>query len=601
MEKKIIKNIKILIGVALVAAFVWFIVVSPMITFHKNEKSLENAARRYFEINSDKLPTGERVKTISLKELYNDSYLKEDFYAPYSKKSCSITNSWVKVKRENNEFNYYVYLDCGILNSKIDHDGPDIKLNGEDEITLGIDEEYKEPGVRSVVDNNDGKLDVKDVTIKGRVDTSKIGTYEIEYIAFDKLSNKTVVTREVKVVKKIKSVVKKDLGNTTNYTGNPTNNYIMLSNMIFRIVGIDDNDNIIIVADQDIANVNHTKIEKWLDEYYYKHLNSTTKKMIVKSKFCNMDITDNTLDTVQCNSYTKERNVYIPSIVDVNKAQAGDQNFMKPSTISWIANSKNNKEAYITRSYFYGEDQGKGYMAFNRDYNFGVRPMMIIKGNTNIIGGDGSSLNPYYFDDVNIGTTGSLLNERHTGEYVEDHGALWRIIDVMDDGTTKVIREHTIGNNFDGPTTYPSPEDKITYNPKDKGSVAYYINNSVNEYVDTSNFVNHEIKVPIYKDKIIYGNEVETKKYQAKLSAPNMYEMFSAQTRDNTNGKSYSYWLINTSKASRIAGAITDIGVPLNEVIPPYRPYGIRFVAYIKKDKEISSGEGTKYLPYLIK
>ena len=51
MEKKIIRNIKILIVVALIAAFVWFIVVSPMITFHKNEESLENAAKRYFEIN----------------------------------------------------------------------------------------------------------------------------------------------------------------------------------------------------------------------------------------------------------------------------------------------------------------------------------------------------------------------------------------------------------------------------------------------------------------------------------------------------------------------------------------------------------------------
>lgn len=600
MENKIIRNIKILIVVALIAAFVWFLVVSPMITFHKNEESLENAAKRYFEINKEQLPTGERVKTITLKELYNDSYLKEDFYSPYSKKSCSITNSWVKVRRENNEFKYYVYLDCGILNSKIDHDGPDIKLNGDSKITLGVDEVYKELGVKSVVDNNDGKLDVKDVTIKGKVDTSKIGTYEIEYIAFDKLSNKTVVTREVSVVKKIKNVVKKDLGNVTNYSGNPTNNYIMLSNMIFRIFGLDDNDNVIIVADQDIANVNHSKLDKWLD-YYYKHLNSDAKKMLVKSKFCNMDITDNTLDTLQCNSYTKEKNVYIPSIVEVNKAQAGDANFMKPSTVSWIANKKSSKEAYITRSYFFGEDFGKIYIAFNRDFNFGVRPMMVMKGNTNIIGGDGTSLNPYYFNDVDIGITGSLLNERHTGEYIEDHGTLWRIIDVMDDGTTKVISEHTIGNNSEGPTTYPTPDDKIVYNPKDKGSVAYFINNNVNEYVDTSNFVNHEIEVPIYKDKIIYGKEIEIKKYQAKLSAPNMYEMFSAQTKLDFNGKSYSYWLLNTSKANRIAGAITDIGVPVNEVIPPYLSYGIRFVAYLKKDKVISSGEGTSYFPYIIK
>lgn len=599
MEKKIIRNIKILIVVALIAAFVWFLVVSPMITFHKNEESLENAAKRYFEINKEQLPTGERVKTITLKELYNDSYLKEDFYSPYSKKSCSITNSWVKVRRENNEFKYYVYLDCGILNSKIDHDGPDIKLNGDSKITLGVDEVYKELGVKSVVDNNDGKLDVKDVTIKGKVDTSKIGTYEIDYIAFDKLSNKTVVTREVSVVKKIKNVVKKDLGNVTNYSGNPTNNYIMLSNMIFRIFGLDDNDNVIIVADQDIANVNHSKLDKWLD-YYYKHLNSDAKKMLVKSKFCNMDITDNTLDTLQCNSYTKEKNVYIPSIVEVNKAQAGDTNFMKTFTMSWVSNKKSDKEAYVTRKYFVGDAAGKSFLSYNIDDNYGVRPMMIMNGNTNILGGDGSFLNPYYFEDINIGATSSLVNERKTGEYIEDHGTLWRIIDTMDDGTTKVITVDTLGYGMDSPKIYTEAE-IIKYNPNNKNNIAYYINNNLNDYVDTSNFVNHEIEVPIYKDKIIYGKEIETKKYKVKLSAPNMYEMFSAQSATEKFANSRSYWLLNTSNTKRKTGAITDIGVPVNEEMQLYDTYGFRLVAYLKKDKVIVSGEGTYYYPYIIK
>lgn len=599
MEKKIIRNIKILIVVALIAAFVWFIVVSPMITFHKNEESLENAAKRYFEINKEQLPTGERVKTITLKELYNDSYLKEDFYSPYSKKSCSITNSWVKVRRENNEFKYYVYLDCGILNSKIDHDGPDIKLNGDSKITLGVDEVYKELGVKSVVDNNDGKLDVKDVTIKGKVDTSKIGTYEIDYIAFDKLSNKTVVTREVSVVKKIKNVVKKDLGNVTNYSGNPTNNYIMLSNMIFRIFGLDDNDNVIIVADQDIANVNHSKLDKWLN-YYYKHLNSDAKKMLVKSKFCNMDITDNTLDTLQCNSYTKEKNVYIPSIVEVNKAQAGDTNFMKTFTMSWVSNKKSDKEAYVTRKYFVGDAAGKSFLSYNIDDNYGVRPMMIMNGNTNILGGDGSFLNPYYFEDINIGATSSLVNERKTGEYIEDHGTLWRIIDTMDDGTTKVITVDTLGYGMDSPKIYTEAE-IIKYNPNNKNNIAYYINNNLNDYVDTSNFVNHEIEVPIYKDKIIYGKEIETKKYKVKLSAPNMYEMFSAQSATEKFANSRSYWLLNTSNTKRKTGAITDIGVPVNEEMQLYDTYGFRLVAYLKKDKVIVSGEGTYYYPYIIK
>ena len=44
-----------------------------------------------------------------------------------------------------------------------------------------------------------------------------------------------------------------------------------LSNMIFRIFGLDDNDNVIIVADQDIANVNHSKLDKFYQNLLQKN------------------------------------------------------------------------------------------------------------------------------------------------------------------------------------------------------------------------------------------------------------------------------------------------------------------------------------------
>ena len=140
-----------------------------------------NAAKRYFEINSNELPTGKRIKTLSLSTLYSKSYLENDFYVPYTSNVCDQTDSWIKVRNNNSgEYEYLVYLDCGVLQSSIDHTGPEIKLNGSEEVTIGLGSKYKEEGVKSVVDNTDGKLDVKDVVIKGNVDTSKVGTEEVE-------------------------------------------------------------------------------------------------------------------------------------------------------------------------------------------------------------------------------------------------------------------------------------------------------------------------------------------------------------------------------------------------------------------------------------
>ena len=58
--QKYVGKVKFLIVLAIVGTFVWFLVISPMITFHNNEKKLEEAAKRYFELNQNELPTGQR-------------------------------------------------------------------------------------------------------------------------------------------------------------------------------------------------------------------------------------------------------------------------------------------------------------------------------------------------------------------------------------------------------------------------------------------------------------------------------------------------------------------------------------------------------------
>ena len=118
--KSNIKKIKIIIFIVLVCLAIWFLGISPIMQFHSNEKKLEDAARRYFELNEDRLPSGERVRTLKLNTLYKESYLDRDIKMPYTGKVCSLTNSWVKFSRVNGQYKYYTYLDCGVLKSSID-------------------------------------------------------------------------------------------------------------------------------------------------------------------------------------------------------------------------------------------------------------------------------------------------------------------------------------------------------------------------------------------------------------------------------------------------------------------------------------------------
>ena len=51
MNKKLSKKIILLIVIVVIVLFIWFLGISPMIQFHKNEEKLTEAAKRYFELN----------------------------------------------------------------------------------------------------------------------------------------------------------------------------------------------------------------------------------------------------------------------------------------------------------------------------------------------------------------------------------------------------------------------------------------------------------------------------------------------------------------------------------------------------------------------
>lgn len=587
---KKMKQIRLVVTLIIIGLFIWFLVLSPYITFKKNENTMLEAAKRYYELNSDKLPTGTRMSTVDLQTLARESYIKEDFYVPFSKKPCSITKSWVKVKHTNSGYKYYTYLQCGVLKSTTDHTGPVITLNGSNEITINKGDTYKEPGVKKVVDNTDGQIDVKEVEITGDVNTSKVGTYTITYSVMDSFKNETVKTRTIKVVQQLKNTVEK-VTKIGQYVGKVTNNYIKFSGMDFRIVGIVDG-NVKIVAADDVANVNYSDLDEWL-KYYYEHINKDSKDYVVKTKYCNDTLTDTS--TKECSKYTNEKNVYILSVQDINKATDENGNsYLYPDTIDWVANAKTNKEGWTTREYF--SDSTLKYMEFSKDYNFGIRPVLTIKGDALITSGDGTGEKPYMIDDYDIGKSGDKVNTRLSGEYIEYSNMLWQIIETTDSSLTKVISYNTMTVDSLSDISYPLGETKNMYNPTKKGNIGYIINQKASDAVDEKYFVKNKIEVPIYKTLATYKGTSSTKKYNVKFHAPNMYEMHTAR---NSNTQR-SYWLMNSSSEEFRRYIVSEIGVVFYQKEGTPTDAGTRIVGYLDKDCQIVQGQGTKDNPYKI-
>ena len=178
-NNELIKKIVLVIAVLVVLFLLWIFVLYPHQMFKHNEKILSDAGKRYFEINRRNLPKEEgRVSAVSLEMLIKQKYLDE---LKIGNSDCDIKNSNVKLRVENGADSYYTHLQCGSRHSNIDYQGPVITLNGKKKMTINLGETFTDPGILNIKDKTDGDIKTSKAIIKGKVNTNKIGKYEITY------------------------------------------------------------------------------------------------------------------------------------------------------------------------------------------------------------------------------------------------------------------------------------------------------------------------------------------------------------------------------------------------------------------------------------
>lgn len=588
MSEKNKKKITISLIVVIAVALIWFLIISPLIEFKKSEKEVLNAGKRYFEVNKTYLPTGNRIKTISLKTLYNKDFIKEDIKVPNSSSMCDENESWVKVQKKNNEYNYNVYLKCGIYSSKVDHKGPTITLKGENEITVNKGDKFKDPGIVSVSDNTDGKIDTKQVKVDSNVNINKNGTYEIKYSVKDSFDNKTEVIRTVKVVQILDKIVKKETDKTSYYKGNDNNNYIKLDGILFKIVGLNEDGSVKVTSSEPLAFVDYNSVDTWLNDYFYNKLSDNVKKYIkTDSKWCNEEIS-NTDNYTKCNKYGKKKAVGLLSVADINNSKDKDGNFnILSATESWTSNLAPSKKAvtYYTSN---------GYSQVKQNKNLGIYPTININKNSYITKGSGTVDNPYVLKDNSASLkVGNNISKAKSGEYATYSGYNWRIIDKESDGTTKAIMDETISINGESYDVSFSNQSKINYNVNEKDNMGSLLNNNITSYVKTGLFSRKKLNSLNYKKSISYSSEMKGSSYSSKLHLPSMYDLFGASI-------AASYWYGNYSSDSNIGCVMTyDYKLYCGKYNPDSKS-GVRLVGYFDKKTVVKGGKGTIDNPYTL-
>lgn len=187
--KEITTNTKL--GLSLLVTFIAIVVVTLGVVFATLKPSINLK--------------GEEIITLELNEEYKEPGYTSSYFNKDLTKSVKVENNVDNTKIGEYSIIYTVKTKKCLKDNSVkrivkvvDKISPEITLEGKENITIYLNNEYKEPGYKAV-DNYDGDI-TENVIITNNVDKTKIGEYKIIYKVSDSSNNVSEVERTIKVI-----------------------------------------------------------------------------------------------------------------------------------------------------------------------------------------------------------------------------------------------------------------------------------------------------------------------------------------------------------------------------------------------------------------
>lgn len=187
--KEITTNTKL--GLSLLVTFIAIVVATLGVVFATLKPSIN--------LN------GEEIITLELNEEYKEPGYTSSYFNKDLTKSVKVENNVDNTKIGEYSIIYTVKTKKCLKDNSVkrivkvvDKISPEITLEGKENITIYLNNEYKELGYKAV-DNYDGDI-TENVIITNNVDKTKIGEYKIIYKVSDSSNNVSEVERTIKVI-----------------------------------------------------------------------------------------------------------------------------------------------------------------------------------------------------------------------------------------------------------------------------------------------------------------------------------------------------------------------------------------------------------------
>lgn len=391
--------------------------------------------------------------------------------------------------------------------------------------------------------------------------------YKLSHVDTSSLTNLTnILTSNPQYVKD--GVHRED--ETYFFYGKDVNNYVYYSGRVWRVISVNKDGQIKLIENdpETIINYGQNVFEKsyaytWLNDNFLSTIKDSS--YLVDGEYC-IDSFD---DDVTCDSKSSFK-VGLLSAKEYEQA-GGKNSYLNTGVYTWLINTNT-----LNDPWYISNEGALGTSATTTSLS--IRPVITIKANIDIIGGDGTASNPYLFSQNKPKTIADL----YVGEYLSYSDHTWR---VMSQGTTtKLIMADTLENKF----IYSSYNN--TYNAGQYNSVAYYlIHTFYPNLSDTSLIVDTTFNTGIYEGDYTRVNSANV---TAKVGLPSIGDNFTYSDKN--------IFTINpTGKATQAVYTVLSEGrlysddINTEEYVKP--------VISISNTSSIVNGVGTIQNPYVLR
>ncbi len=570
--------------------------------FQENEDIFLAGVQNYYEHNPLRLPDDGTFTEVSLEDMYKGSWV-ESLFIPGSSRLCS-EDSFVRVIADGEEYHYMVALTCGKYHSRVDSTAPVITLKGDETIVLHLGSEFQDPGIEEVKDNKD-KLSIEDVKVDtSKLDLTKTGTYQVTYKVHDKSYNVAKVNRTVIVADTLSGKIEREKGSGYVYRGLAEDNYVLFSGMLFRIVKLNADKSVVLITENNIANVSYNTNEEsypdsniytWLNQVFLPSISSNSSSYLVDQTWCYDE--QNAITAANSCQQSVTGKVGLLTLNDFLNSKDGNVSYLLDNGRFSFLNKMDARTIWMSDL-----NNSDSVNTMTSNSLTGVRPVIALSSDICITAGDGTYDNPYKLQDYSYGKENELLNTRLIGEYVVYSGYLFRIRGIDEDGNIQVVSAELLKNQTTGDLLLGQYADSITSfvpNVGEEGNLYYMLNNDIINHLSESSIVRREYTIPRFDATRPYF-EWETKAINSYLSIPASYEMFSAFSKSHLEQQQI-YWLSDYDEEGNVTILNGNNGIAFHLREDSFPENAFKVVLTLDKKLEIASGRGTMRNPYYVR